>query len=72
MEDVMQGKGQGKLALCGCGKIHFSYGPVTLHFDREEFVLFAESVGWLGAMVKQAVHSSLFSSTTESQANMRH
>ena len=68
----MQGKGQGKLALCGCGKIHFSYGAVTLHFGRDEFLLFAESVGRLGGMVKQAVHSSMLSSTTGAPANMCH
>lgn len=49
----MLGHGQGKLAMCGCGKCHFTYGSVTLHFDREEFLLFADSVGRLGAMIRQ-------------------
>ncbi len=44
MENVVQGKGQAALNLCGCGKLHFTYGPVTLHFEREEFQAFAETV----------------------------
>ena len=39
--------GQGKLALCECGKLHFTYGAITVHFEREEFFLFAEAVGRL-------------------------
>ncbi|MBA5867861.1 MAG: hypothetical protein GDA67_14300 [Nitrospira sp. CR1.3] len=50
----MQGDGQTKLVLCGCGKLHVTYGSVTLHFEREEFVLFAESIGRLAAMLKQS------------------
>jgi hypothetical protein len=58
MEDFMKGQGQGKLALCECGKLHFTYGSVTLHFEREEFFLFAEAVGRLSAMLKQTPHGS--------------
>lgn len=50
----MQRDGQTKLALCGCGKLHFTYGSVTVHFEREDFLLFADSVGRLSAMVRQA------------------
>lgn len=50
----MQHDGQTKLALCGCGKLHFTYGSVTVHFEREDFLQFAESVGRLSAMVRQA------------------
>jgi hypothetical protein len=55
MEDVMNG--QGKLALCECGELHFTYGAITVHFEREEFFLFAEAVGRLSAMIKQTAHS---------------
>ena len=58
MENVMNGKGQCKLVMCGCGKLHFTYGAVTLHFDRDEFLRFSESVGRLGPMVRQAVQGS--------------
>lgn len=53
MESILRGEGQSKLALCGCGRLHFTYGSVTLHFDHEEFLLFAESVGRLATMVRQ-------------------
>ena len=57
-EDFMKDQGQGRLTLCECGKLHFTYGPVTVHFEREEFFLFAEAVGRLSAMMKQAPHGS--------------
>lgn len=42
-----------KLMFCGCGQLHVTCGPVTLHFRREEFLDFADRVGRLAAMVKQ-------------------
>lgn len=43
-----------KLVLCDCGKLHVTCGPVTLHFTREEFLAYAESVRRLAAMIAQA------------------
>lgn len=43
-----------KLVLCDCGKLHVTCGPVTLHFTRDEFLAYAESVRRLAAMVAQA------------------
>lgn len=51
MENVIHGKGQAKLNVCGCGNLHFTYGPITLHFDRDEFQMFAAAVGRLAAQV---------------------
>lgn len=59
MEQVMRGDGQSKVAFCGCGKLHFTYGPVTLHFERDEFLTFADSVSRLGALVRQADRDSI-------------
>lgn len=42
-----------KLVLCGCGRLHVTCGSATLHFDREEFLVFAEGVSRLAAMVRQ-------------------
>lgn len=53
MKNVMHGGEQAKVAICACGTLHFTYGAVTLHFDRNEFVSFAESVRRLGALVGQ-------------------
>lgn len=58
MENVLRGDLQSKVAFCGCGKLHFTYGPLTLHFDRGEFLAFADSVGRLGAHVRQAAKDS--------------
>lgn len=47
MQKVIQHDGDAVLNVCGCGKVHFSYGPITLHFDREGFVAFARDVSRL-------------------------
>lgn len=53
MEKTLRTDGPMKLVLCGCGRLHVSCGPVTLHFTREEFLVFADTVGRLAAMVSQ-------------------
>ncbi|MGC4097130.1 MAG: hypothetical protein QM706_08440 [Nitrospira sp.] len=42
-----------KLVLCDCGKLHVTCGPVTLHFTRDEFLSYAESVRRLAAIIAQ-------------------
>ncbi len=42
-----------KLVLCDCGGLRLSSGPMTIHFTREEFQVFAESVGRLASIVAQ-------------------
>lgn len=49
MDNVIHGQPQAKLNVCGCGRLHFTYGPITLHFDPEEFQVFAQIVGRLAA-----------------------
>ncbi len=52
MDNVIHhGNGQAALNACGCGRLHFTYGPITLHFDRDEFQMFAAVVGRLAAQV---------------------
>lgn len=51
MDHVIYGKGQAKLNVCGCGKLCFTYGPITLHFDRDEFQMCAEVVGRVAAQI---------------------
>ncbi len=58
MDNVLRGDLQAKMTLCGCGRLHFTYGPLTLHFDRGEFLSFADSVCRLGAVVRQAIKDS--------------
>jgi hypothetical protein len=72
MEDFMNGQGQGKLVLCECGKLHFTYGSVTVHFEREEFFVFAEAVERLSAIVKQTASGSLLISRPPSDVSMCH
>ena len=42
-----------KLVLCDCGGLRLSSGPMTIHFTREVFQVFAESVGRLASIVAQ-------------------
>jgi len=42
-----------KLMICDCGGLRLASGPVTIHFTREEFQVFAESVGRLATIVAQ-------------------
>lgn len=72
MKTVVGDEAQLKLAICGCGKLHFSYGALTLHFSRQSFVLFAESVAQLGAMVKQTVQGSALPPDVGPKENICH
>ena len=61
MEDFMKDQGQGRLALCECGKLHFTYGSVAVHFEREEFLsLFQTGAFWACGVCSYAItHSAL-------------
>jgi hypothetical protein len=39
------------LNISGCGRLHFTSGPLTLHFDRDEFLVFARVVATLAAQL---------------------
>lgn len=42
-----------KLVLCDCGKLHLTYGALTLHLTRDEFLVFSESIRRLATIVAQ-------------------
>ncbi len=44
MENFIHGKRQARLNVCGCGRLHVTYGPITLHFEPEEFLAFGEAL----------------------------
>lgn len=68
----MQGHGQLKLAVCGCGRLHVTYGSITLHFEREEFQVFADSIGRLASMLKQSSLDSVSAHAGSSSVHMCH
>jgi hypothetical protein len=53
MENLIHGKAEAALSMCGCGRLHFTYGPITLHFDREEFARFVHEVSRLARTLDQ-------------------
>lgn len=71
-EETMHGNGQSKLAVCSCGRLHVTYGSITLHFDRDEFQAFADSIGRLAAMLKQSSLGSVSAHKGSSSAHMCH
>lgn len=48
-----QTNGPMKLVLCECGRVYVTCGTVTLHFDRDEFLVLAGSMNQLAAIIKQ-------------------
>ncbi|HSL03469.1 MAG TPA: hypothetical protein VK901_08025 [Nitrospiraceae bacterium] len=72
MENAIRGELQSKMAFCGCGKLHFTYGPITLHFDRSEFLTFADSVGRLGALLRQSTKESAIAPSHVPNATICH
>jgi hypothetical protein len=40
-----------KLNVCDCSRIHLTYGSVTLHFEKEEFLTYAMHVGRMATHV---------------------
>lgn len=55
MENFIHGNGQAALNVCGCGRLHFTYGPITLHFEHEEFTRFAGEVGRLATHLQHVI-----------------
>ena len=53
MKNTLSTDGEMKLVLCRCGKLHVTLGSITLHFTRDEFQLFAETIRRLAAIVAQ-------------------
>lgn len=47
---------QTTLDVCGCGRLHLTYGAVTLNFKRDEFVRFARDVGRLANYLATVQH----------------
>ncbi|MEK6804591.1 MAG: hypothetical protein AABZ34_18310 [Nitrospirota bacterium] len=72
MENVIHGKGKAALNMCGCDRLHFTYGPITLHFDRDEFVAFADAVARLASQLGQADDNRSLAPSSAYSHPMRH
>lgn len=53
MENTNRTDGPMKVVLCGCGRMYLTCGPITLHFERDEFLAFASTVARRAAIVYQ-------------------
>jgi hypothetical protein len=49
---------QTTLDVCGCGRLHLTFGTVTLNFQRDEFVRFARDVGRLANYLAAVQHAA--------------
>jgi ribosomal protein S27AE len=62
MQKVIQSDGQAVLNVCGCGRLHFTYGPLTLHLSvRNSCGLRAKSAGWRPAYSTLSLTEGRFS-----------
>ncbi len=57
MHSLKQRDGRTALNMCTCGKLHFSYGSITIHFGPDEFASFAGAVAHLYAQYRQ-IHNA--------------
>jgi hypothetical protein len=71
-EKNLQILGPTKLVLCECGRLHVTCGAVTLHFDRDEFLVFAGSMNRLAAIVKQQPVHAGGAARPDAQTQMCH
>lgn len=53
MHSLNPRNGRTGINMCTCGKLHFRYGSVTLHFESHEFTLFANAVAHLHARYEE-------------------
>jgi hypothetical protein len=61
-----------KLVLCDCGGFRLSSGPMTIHFTREEFQVFAEAVGRLASIVAQPTFGQTSNTTRPNVSEVCH
>lgn len=59
MHSTIQGTGRTTLNVCTCGRLHFTYGPITLHFEPSEFLGFAGDVATIATEFRQMQASQL-------------
>lgn len=64
MNKQFRASGQTAMHACACGRFHFTYGPLTLHFEPREFLLFATDVSRLASLLKNGKE---WESLTDSQ-----
>ena len=72
MEKMLRTDQSMKLVLCDCGGLRLVSGQVTIHFTREEFQVFAESVARLASIVAQPSLGQAVKSTRSSTSEVCH
>ena len=64
MQKGLKSTGRATLNVCGCGRLHIPYGPITLHFEPEEFLAFGEAVTQLVDQFRRIQRDQLVPSPT--------
>jgi hypothetical protein len=64
MHSLKQDNGRPTLTTCTCGKVHFTYGMITFHFEVHEFTFFAGAVARLFAQYQQIYGAEASHSTS--------
>ena len=72
MHSTIYGAGTTTLNVCICGRLHFTYGPITLHFEPSEFLGFAGDVGTMAVEFRQMQASQVPVQTTTGNGTACH
>jgi len=72
MEKMFGLDGATRLILCNCGGLRLASGAVTIHFGREEFQVFAESIRRLASIIAEPSLSQASLATQSSLNEVYH
>ncbi len=61
-----------KLQVCECGKLHLTYGPLTLHFEKVEFLRFVVSINSLASQFGKFPSERIIPITRQPNGNGSH
>lgn len=61
-----------KLNVCNCGGINLTYGSVTFHFEKEEFLAYAMHVGRMATHVTNASGFQMARGLTDAETSSCH
>ena len=61
-----------KLQVCECGKLHLTYGSLTLHFEQFEFQEFAASINSLARQLGKIPSERIIPITSQTNGNGSH
>jgi hypothetical protein len=72
MQKGLRSAGRATLNVCECGRLHVTYGPITLHFKPDDFLAFGEAVTLLVEQFRLVQSDRLVPSTPTGHETVCH